>query len=86
MAEDLRGLAAGLVFDLVSKSVVQLTPGAATSSLASAVWSGSSQLELRRLESVWRQLAPALAEVERDPATRLERVAQPRYCWGRASG
>lgn len=82
MADDLRGLAAGLVFDLVSKSVVHLGPGSAASEPPSRVASGSSQLELRRLEDVWRQLAPALAEVERDPATRLERVVQPRYCWG----
>lgn len=77
MFDDLRGLAAGLVFDLRSKS---------TASAALADAGGVSfrppHLELMLLERVWEDLARALRDIARNPVHRLRRELRHGDCWG----
>lgn len=78
MLDELTGLAAGLVLDLVGKSRVSLdfvtTPA--------AIFAGSSQLELRTLESAWRRVSATLEALQREAVTVLGRRQRLRQCWG----
>jgi hypothetical protein len=78
MLEDLCSLAAGLVFDILSKSTMRLdfTLG------AGSVFAGSSQLELRTLELLWNDIADALREIGREPVTALKNSSEVRQYWG----
>ncbi len=78
MTEQLRRLATGLLFDLVSPMLRSLTMGEGRGGVSSR----SGQEELRLLETLWAVIARALLEVERDPVTRLTRVVEPRLSWG----
>lgn len=78
MLSELSGLAAGLVLDLVSKSRIALRFSAAPGSALA----GSSQLELRTLDRVWRSLSTLLEEIGRDPVAVIRRREQVRECWG----
>lgn len=79
MCEELRRLAGGLLFDLVSKSTVGI--GRSTQS-RKPVWYFSSQLELRLLEKLWTEFADALAEVLDRPWTKLNAVTKSRLTYG----
>lgn len=79
MCEELRRLAGGLLFDLVSKSTVGI--GRAVES-RSPVWYFSSQLELRLLEKLWLKFAEALSEVLDRPWTKLTAVTKNRMTYG----
>ena len=79
MFEQIRALAAGLLFDLLSKMsrdvhYVPVAGGRASHR--------SSQLELRALAQTWRAIARGLYEIEHDPIMRLIRTAQIRPSWG----
>lgn len=78
MVEQLRALAAGLVFDLYSKMFRSLQ----FAESAGAVSSRSSQVELRLLERLWASLAPALQEVAADPVTQISVSRGVRPSWG----
>ena len=78
MTEQLRRLATGLLFDLVSPMLRSLTMGEGRGGVSSR----SGQEELRLLETLWAVISRALLEVERDPVTRLTRVVEPRLSWG----
>lgn len=77
MFDDLRGLAAGLVFDLFSKM---------TRTMSMAEGAGVSfrpaHLELMLLERVWEELASALRDIARRPVNRLRRELRQADCWG----
>jgi hypothetical protein len=79
MLDDLQGLAAGLVFDLVSKSARALRFGGA---VAGGVAAQSAQLELRALERLWAELSDALRLIQVDPVSTLRPVRERRRCWG----
>ena len=79
MFEQIRAMAAGLLFDLLSKMsrdvhYVPVAGGRASHR--------SSQLELRALAQTWRAIARGLYEIERDPMMRLIRMPQIRPSWG----
>jgi hypothetical protein len=78
MVQDLGGLAAGLVFDLVSKSWRGLTFGDARVGIANR----SSHLELLILERVWLTIAPALRDLESGAVGGLRARREFRRCWG----
>lgn len=78
MMNQLRGLAAGLLFDLVSPMLRSLRFGPDQGGVSYR----SSQVELRLLERLWRSLAHALREIAEDPVTRIERRWQIRESWG----
>lgn len=78
MTEQLRRLATGLLFDLVSPMLRSLTMGESQGGVSSR----SGHEELRLLETLWAVVSRALPEIERDPMTRLTRVVEPRLSWG----
>ncbi len=80
MAEQMRRLAAGLVFDLISKSTrsVQFTQDADEPRSSGR----SSQLELQALADVWRDMSDALRQIAADPMSRLTSRPEVRACWG----
>lgn len=83
MFRDLFSIAAGLVFDLVSKSSAALAlAGHRVNPLHADAGASANQLELRRLEIAWRELSQALAEIERTPVYALHRSRRPVNCWG----
>ncbi|MBX3023795.1 hypothetical protein KF840_02685 [bacterium] len=79
MFEQLRALAAGLLFDLLSKMARDVHYAPVVGSRASH---RSSQLELNALAQTWRVIARGLYEIERDPVLRLIRTARTRPSWG----
>jgi hypothetical protein len=80
MLDDLAALAAGLVYDLVSKSVARLPgPGRRKSGRLLA---RVGQVELRLIENTWAQLADSLTRIVIQPETSLETVRQLRACTG----
>lgn len=78
MFEQLRSLAAGLVLDLVSKTLrsLQLIVGSERGSAP------SSAIELRILESVWPIVARELNAIAMEPAETLRLNLNTRNCWG----
>jgi hypothetical protein len=78
MMNQLRGLAAGLLFDLVSPMLRSLRFGQDQGGVSYR----SSQVELRLLERLWRSLAHALREIAEDPVTRIDRRWEVRESWG----
>jgi Domain of unknown function (DUF2357)/PD-(D/E)XK nuclease superfamily len=78
MLSQLRRLATGLVFDIVSPMLRQLRIGEGEAGMSHR----SSQVELRLLERLWASLSRSLEELVREPATRIERVREVRPAWG----
>jgi hypothetical protein len=78
MLDQLRRLAAGLVFDLVSPMARRLRVGATDVGVSHR----SSQLELRLLEGIWGRLSRSLREVAQDPITSIRRIREVRLSWG----
>ncbi len=78
MLTQIRGLAAGLLFDLVSPMLRSLGFGA----VEGAVSPRSSQIELRLLERLWSSLARSLEEIVKEPVTRITRSGEFRMAWG----
>jgi hypothetical protein len=78
MLDELTGLAAGFVLDLISKSKISL----GFASTAGGILAGSSQLELRTLHATWRRITAALELIQREPATAIARRQVLRQCWG----
>lgn len=78
MFDELRGLAAGIVFDLVSKTTRSLGFGEASAGVSIR----SSHFELRIVEHLWEAIAAALLEIARCPVTALRPTRQVRRCWG----
>ena len=70
MFEELRGLAGALVFELASKAL----RGTGFEIKSASVGFRGSHVELRLIEQAWSRIAPALEEIERAPATRLQRT------------
>jgi len=79
MCEELRSLAAGLLFDLLSKTTVEMK---LKSSSRARVFHWSSQLDLRLLSGIWEELSPALTSIFDQPYTRLGVVYVGRACYG----
>jgi len=79
MCEELRRLAGGLLFDLISKATLGLATG---QSEKKPVWHYSSQLELRLLERLWEKFSRALYEVFREPWTKLAPESRIALCYG----
>lgn len=79
MFDELRSLAGGLLFDLVSKATMALRTG---NKGESPVWHYSSQLELRLLEQLWENLSSALYVIFNDPWTQLAPVSRMAFCYG----
>lgn len=80
MLEDLRGLAAGLVFDLVSKAKGAVDVGPREAGHAGTM--GSSQLELRVLERRWPEIARVLLQIAKEPASALHMKRDRQQVWG----
>jgi hypothetical protein len=78
MLGQLRRLAAGLVFDLVSPMTRRLDFGEADGGVSHR----SSQLELRLLERLWASLSRSLQELAQDPSTGIRRIRETRLAWG----
>lgn len=78
MYEQLRGLAAGLVLDLVSKTLRSMQLGGG----AKAIAVRSSLVELHILEQVWPSLARSINEIAAAPTQQLCVVQEKRPCWG----
>ena len=78
MFEQLRGLAGGLVFDVTSKMARGISGGAASRTPTVL----SSNVEMRLIERLWREFAPALLAVEQDPVLELSHAYVARACWG----
>ena len=78
MLDQLSGLAAGLVLDLVSKTMrsTQL------SLLPAEAQIRTSAVELRILESVWPIVAVNLQQIAQMPEKRLQRTFTTTNCWG----
>jgi hypothetical protein len=77
MTSQVRRLASGLLFDLVSPMLRSLS----TASGLGGVSHRSGLEELRLLERLWQSVSRPLLEIERDPATRLFRAFEPRFSW-----
>jgi len=77
MFEQMRRLAAGIVFDLISKVAQQLDLAPARS-----VSSRSSQMELQAIAKVWRKTSAALIGIAQQPVTGLRGRDESRLCWG----
>jgi len=78
MSDELRRLAAGLLFDLVAKSSRAVVFGVEPTSVSPV----SSQIELRVLERLWDSLAPILQKIGECPALRLGTVNEYRLSYG----
>jgi hypothetical protein len=78
MYDELRGLASGLVLDLISKSLRSI----ALSKASGAPSVRSSLMDLRILERLWPTLANALGELALEPVKKLRIVQETRACWG----
>jgi hypothetical protein len=78
MVAQLRGLAAGLVFDLVSKMFRSFQLG----EKAGGVSTRSSQVELSLIERLWGALAGPLQEVADDPVTQISLIGEVRPSYG----
>jgi hypothetical protein len=78
MTTQVRRLASGLLFDLVSPMLRSL----GTTDGRGGVSHRSGQEELRLLERLWAVVSPALLEIERNPVTRLTRIFETRLSWG----
>lgn len=78
MYDALSRLAAGFVYDLVSKSVRRLDLGAGAAGIAT----GSAQVRLRFLAGIWRETATLLRAIQRDPVRSLRRSVTRRQLWG----
>lgn len=74
----LSGLSAGLIFDVLGKS----SRGLAHDDARRQMQPRPAHLELKAIESLWNQLRPSLAEIQRDPVARLTRHQQLAGCWG----
>lgn len=79
MCEELRRLASGLLFDIISKSTRGLSVGQREDR---SVWHYSSQLELLLLEKLWEQLSGALDLIFLEPWKQLSAVTRTRACYG----
>lgn len=79
MFEQLRSLAAGLLFDLLSKTTRDV---AYVHDARARPSPRSSQLELRAIEQTWTVIARSLYDIEREPALRLTRSLRVRPSWG----
>lgn len=79
MCEELRRLAAGLLFDLVTKGTQSVQTGLAENK---GVFPLSSQLELRLLEQLWKPLSKVLTEILSQPYTTLSSRWEMQPCWG----
>ena len=78
MFDQLNGLALGLVFDLISKSVGALHFARARQEVSVR----SNQVELRVLDRIWGNLSNALRAIELDPWLALRRGLELRPTWG----
>lgn len=78
MYEQLRGLAAGLVLDLVSKTLRSMRLGGRSKPIAVR----SSLVELRILEQAWPPIARAIKEITTAPMRQLCVLQERRSCWG----
>jgi hypothetical protein len=78
MLEQLSGLAAGLVLDLVSKTLRSTR----LSLMPSEAQIRTSAVELRILESVWPVVAANLHQIAQAPERRLQRRFATTNCWG----
>ncbi len=77
MVAELRGLAAGLIFDLYSKSLAAVAFG------RGGVAAHSNLVELQRLSKLWSGVAGRLREIAAAPATRLTSAREARWTDGR---
>jgi PD-(D/E)XK nuclease superfamily/Domain of unknown function (DUF2357) len=77
MTAQVRRLASGLLFDLISPMLRSL----ATKFGTGGVSHRSGLEELRLLERLWQAVSTPLLEIEHDPATRLARAPEPRLSW-----
>ena len=78
MLEQMSGLAAGLVLDLVSKTIGAIR----MSRVSSDSMIRTSAVELRILESIWTIIAASLQQIGEDPEVQLQRKNVIRNCWG----
>jgi hypothetical protein len=78
MLAQLRGLAAGLIFDLASKMLRSVGFAASRGHISTR----SNQIELRRVEQLWEEIAPALQSIADNPARQMGLTWQWRSSWG----
>lgn len=78
MLEQMSGLAAGLVLDLVSKTMRSTR----LSLLPAEAQIRTSAVELRILESVWPVVAANLQQIAQAPERRLKQQFKTTNCWG----
>lgn len=74
LVEDVRRVAAGLIFDLVSKMLRGVGYAAGIKEISTR----ASHLELASLREVWRDLSSVLEQINTDPQLRIGRALRPR--------
>jgi hypothetical protein len=80
MFDDLSGLSAGLVFDLLAKSVAGI--GELVPMRGGAVAARSAQMELRILDRLWAEFSRVLTEILMQPETGLVALREMMACYG----